>query len=89
MALSYIILHYNIKDIWDDDPNRHNIPSRNPSTEVPGNGTIDNAKNWYQASTLTQNGTGPVGPVTPRIYWSCKFFTGPTNFSWTLKEKKT
>ena len=23
-----------------------------------------------QASTLTQNVTGPVGPVTPRIYWS-------------------
>ena len=33
-----------------------------------------------QASTLTQNGTGPVGPVSPRIYWSCKNFTGPTNF---------
>ena len=25
-----------------------------------------------QASTLTQNDTGPVGPVTPSIYWSCK-----------------
>ena len=24
-----------------------------------------------QASTLTQNGTGHVGPVTRRIYWSC------------------
>ena len=23
-----------------------------------------------QASTLTQNDTGPVGPVTPSIYWS-------------------
>ena len=31
-----------------------------------------------QASTLTQNDTGPVGPVTPSIYWSCKMFTGPT-----------
>ena len=41
-----------------------------------------------QASTLTQNDTGPVGPVTPRIYWSCKIFTGPTNLSLTLKEKK-
>ena len=33
-----------------------------------------------QASTLTQNDTGPVGPVTPSIYWSCKKFTGPTLF---------
>ena len=33
-----------------------------------------------QASTLTQNETGPVGPVTPSIYWSCKMFTGPTFF---------
>ena len=33
-----------------------------------------------QASTLTQNDTGPVGPVTPSIYWSCKKFTGPTFF---------
>ena len=31
-----------------------------------------------QASTLTQDDTGPVGPVTPSIYWSCKMFTGPT-----------
>ena len=36
-----------------------------------------------QASTLTQNGTGPVGPVTPRIYWSCKSLTGLTTFPWT------
>ena len=34
----------------------------------------------YQASTLTQNDTGPVGPITPSIYWSCKIFTGPTFF---------
>ena len=40
----------------------------------------------YQASTLTQNGAGPVGPVTPRIYWSCKIFTGPTNLSLTFKK---
>ena len=33
-----------------------------------------------QASTLTQNDTGPVGPVTPSICWSCKLFTGPTFF---------
>ena len=33
-----------------------------------------------QASMLTQNDTGPVGPVTPSIYWSCKMFTGPTFF---------
>ena len=33
-----------------------------------------------QASTLTQTVTGPVGPVTPRIYWSSKDFTGPTIF---------
>ena len=33
-----------------------------------------------QASTLTQNGTGPIGPVAPRIYWSYKKCTGPTNF---------
>ena len=37
-------------------------------------------KNRLQASKLTQNDTGPVGPVTPSIYWSCKFFTGPTFF---------
>ena len=30
-----------------------------------------------QASTLTKIDTGPVGPVTPSIYWSCKMFTGP------------
>ena len=34
-----------------------------------------------QASTVTQTVTGPVGPVTPRIYWSCKNFAGPTNIS--------
>ena len=33
-----------------------------------------------QASTLTKKVTGPVGPVTPRIYWSCKKITGPTIF---------
>ena len=33
-----------------------------------------------QASTLTQNETGPGGPVTPSIYWSCRNFTGPTFF---------
>ena len=38
---------------------------------------------WIQPSTLTQNLTGPVGPVAPSIYWSCKGFTGPTNFSLT------
>ena len=41
--------------------------------------------NWLdidstQASTHTQNVTGPVGPVKPRIYLSCKIFTGLTNF---------
>ena len=30
----------------------------------------------FQTSTLTQTDTGPVGPVTPSIYWSCKMFTG-------------
>ena len=30
-----------------------------------------------QASTLTQNDTGPVGSLTPSICRSCKFFTGP------------
>ena len=40
-----------------------------------------------QASTLTRNGTGPIGPVTPRIYWFCKNFTNPTIFSLSLKEK--
>ena len=40
-----------------------------------------------QASMLTQTVTGPVGPVTPRIYWSCKIFTGPTIFSLIQKEK--
>ena len=34
----------------------------------------------FQASTLTQTVTGPVGPVTPRICWSSKIFTGPTIF---------
>ena len=33
-----------------------------------------------QDSTLTQNDTGPVGPVTPSICWSCKILTGPTFF---------
>ena len=37
-------------------------------------------RNLFQASTLTQNDTGPVGPVTPTICWSCKIFTGPTFF---------
>ena len=36
---------------------------------------------------LTQTVTGPVGPVTPRIYWSCKNFTGPTIFSEYKNEK--
>ena len=30
---------------------------------------------------LTQKVTGPVGPLIPRIYWSCQNFTGSTNFS--------
>ena len=40
-----------------------------------------------QASTLTQNFTSPVGLVTPRIHWSCQFFTGHTNLSLTYQEK--
>ena len=36
--------------------------------------------NTTQATTLTQNDTGPVGLVTPSIYWSWKMFTGPTFF---------
>ena len=40
-----------------------------------------------QASTLTQNVPGPVGPVTPRTYWSCKILTGPTFFSLTITRK--
>ena len=36
---------------------------------------------------LTQSVTGPVGPVTPSIYWSCKISTGPTNISLTQQEK--
>ena len=36
-----------------------------------------------QASTLTQNFTGRVGPVTPIIYWSRKVFISPTHFSLT------
>ena len=43
---------------------------------------------YPQASTLTQNDTGPVGPVTPSIYWSCKIFTGPTFFSLTYNKKE-
>ena len=39
-----------------------------------------NLSKYVQASTLTQDDTGPVGPVTPSIYWSCKRFTGPTFF---------
>ena len=39
------------------------------------------------ASMLTQSVTGPVGPVTPSIYWSCKISTGPTNISLTQQEK--
>ena len=30
---------------------------------------------------LTQKVNGPVGPLIPRIYWSCQNFTGSTNFS--------
>ena len=36
-----------------------------------------------QTSTLTQNATGPIGPESPRILWSCKILTGPTYFSLT------
>ena len=36
-----------------------------------------------QASALTQSVTGLLGPITPSIYWSCKLFTGATNFSLT------
>ena len=47
------------------------------------------AKSTYivQASTLTQNVTGPIRPVTPSIYWSCKIFTDPTHFSLTFQQK--
>ena len=38
-----------------------------------------------QASKLTQTVTGPVGPVTPRIYWSCEIVTGPTIFPFEYK----
>ena len=34
----------------------------------------------FQASTLTQNDTGPVGPATPSICWSSKICTCPTFF---------
>ena len=34
----------------------------------------------HQASTLTLKVTGPIGPVAPRIYWSCKILTGPTSY---------
>ena len=49
-------------------------PSRHKSGEVSEKTQL------YQASMLTQKDTGPVGPVTPSICWSCKFFTGPTFF---------
>ena len=39
-------------------------------------------------STPTQNFTGPVGQVTPWIYWSYNIFTGPTNFSLEITSKK-
>ena len=41
----------------------------------------NNVYSFSQASTLTKKVTGPVGPVTPRIFWSCKKYTGPTIFS--------
>ena len=40
-----------------------------------------------QASTLTQNDTGPVGPVTPSIYWSCKMFTQVLHFFFNITRK--
>ena len=45
------------------------------------------SKKSFQASTRTQTVTGPEGPVTPRVYWSCKMFTGPTKFSLSSQEK--
>ena len=39
-----------------------------------------NSAHPLQASMLTQNDTGPVGPVTPDICWSCQFFIGPSFF---------
>ena len=44
--------------------------------------------NTLQPSTLTQNVTGPVAPITPRIYWSSKIFTGPTSFFFNITKKK-
>ena len=41
---------------------------------------------WY-AGLKANYVTGPVGLVTPRIYWSCKIITGPINFSLTEQEK--
>ena len=40
-----------------------------------------------QASALTQNAIGPVEPVTPRMYWSCKILTGPTFFFFNITRK--
>ena len=41
-----------------------------------------------QASTLTQNDTGPVGPVTPSIYWFLQNFYWSYIFSLTYNKKE-
>ena len=47
---------------------------------------IAEAAKTLPASTLTQNVTGPLGPVISKIYWSCKHFTGPTNCLITFED---
>ena len=64
------------------DLDYHNL---NIHTKIPSKGRgrtagLEVNTSPKQASTLTQNDTGPVGPVTPSIYWSCKMFTGPIFF---------
>ena len=66
---------------------RHFFETNEISIFIPRIPSVHDYGVWFQASTLTKYGSGPVGPVTLRIYWSCKNFTGPTIFSLMLKEK--
>ena len=67
-------------------PSKHQEICRSTSEHIQVSLSKDNNNNnkkilnSCQASTLTQNDTVPVGPVTPSICWSCKIFTGPTFF---------
>ena len=49
---------------------------RTPHSEI----NVHKTDRLDPASMLNQNVTGPIGPVTPKKYWSYKTFTGPMFF---------